>query len=176
MMNSVLVHLCCVHCSAYTLKFWQQQGYRVSAFWFNPNIHPEKEHFLRLEAVRSLLAREDIELVEYPRYEPHVYFESIKNRDIERCSACVRLRMQKTATEALKLGFTAFTSSLLISPQQAHDETVLAGDEAAGSTGLLFLYSDLRRRYSDSRVITKGMDFYRQHYCGCIYSLGEAGG
>ena len=39
--------------------------------------------------------------------------------------------------------------------------------------GVEFLYADLRKRYSDSRHITKPMDLYRQQYCGCVYSEWE---
>jgi predicted adenine nucleotide alpha hydrolase (AANH) superfamily ATPase len=39
--------------------------------------------------------------------------------------------------------------------------------------GVDFLYADLRKRYSDSRHITKPLDLYRQQYCGCVYSEWE---
>ncbi|MBN1369027.1 MAG: epoxyqueuosine reductase QueH [Dehalococcoidaceae bacterium] len=173
MIDSVLVHVCCVHCSAYTLSFWQDQGYRVSAFWYNPNIHPAQEHQQRLNAAAVLLEQQSINLSLYPDYEPSEFFNSVKNSGPGRCADCFRLRLEKTAGEALRLGFKAFSSSLLISPQQQHEELMSIGDEIAGKTGLVFLYSDLRRRYSDSRVITKRMNLYRQDYCGCEYSRQE---
>jgi len=173
MIDSVLVHICCVHCSAYTLSFWQNQGYRVSAFWYNPNIHPSEEHRQRFNAVGALFERQPVELLVYPDYEPSKYFRRVAGGGPGRCVNCFRLRLEKTAGEALRLGFQAFTSSLLISPQQQHEELIAIGDEIARQTGLVFLYSDLLRRYSDSRVMTKGMDLYRQHYCGCRYSRQE---
>ena len=39
--------------------------------------------------------------------------------------------------------------------------------------GPQFRYADLRKRYSDSRRMTKGLDLYRQQYCGCVYSEWE---
>lgn len=172
MIESALVHICCAHCSAYTLSFWQNQGYRVSAFWYNPNIYPPEEHRQRFNAAVRLLDRQAVDLV-CPDYEPSEYLEKVAGACPGRCVSCFRLRLEKTAGEALKLGFQAFTTTLLISPQQRHEELMCIGDEVARETGLVFLYSDLRRRYSDSRVMTKRLDLYRQQYCGCRYSRQE---
>jgi predicted adenine nucleotide alpha hydrolase (AANH) superfamily ATPase len=47
------------------------------------------------------------------------------------------------------------------------------GNQIAQKKGDSFLYADLRKRYSDSRHITKPLDLYRQQYCGCLYSEWE---
>ena len=47
------------------------------------------------------------------------------------------------------------------------------GERAAGEKGVEFYYADLRKRFSDSRHITKPMGLYRQQYCGCLYSEWE---
>jgi predicted adenine nucleotide alpha hydrolase (AANH) superfamily ATPase len=70
-------------------------------------------------------------------------------------------------------GFDAFTTTLLISPQQKHELIKEIGTEVAGERGIEFLYADLRKRYSDSRRMTKPLELYRQQYCGCIYSEWE---
>jgi predicted adenine nucleotide alpha hydrolase (AANH) superfamily ATPase len=69
------------------------------------------------------------------------------------------------------MGFDAFTTTLLISPHQKHDLLKEIGEELGGEVA--FLYADLRKRYSDSRHITKPMDLHRQQYCGCVYSEWE---
>lgn len=61
----------------------------------------------------------------------------------------------------------------LISPHQKHELIQETGSKVAAEQGVTFLYADLRKRYSDSRHITKPMDLYRQQYCGCIYSEWE---
>ncbi|HAS04858.1 MAG TPA: hypothetical protein DCR71_03750, partial [Dehalococcoidia bacterium] len=65
------------------------------------------------------------------------------------------------------------TSTLLISHQQKHELLKEIGEKLSQTTGADFLYADLRKRYSDSRCITKPMDLYRQQYCGCVYSEWE---
>jgi predicted adenine nucleotide alpha hydrolase (AANH) superfamily ATPase len=171
--HRALIHICCAHCAAYTLQFWQQQGYLVTALWYNPNIHPQNEHALRLQAARELLEQSHIPLIVMPDYEPSRYFAAIRGAEGHRCCACFDLRLQMTAAQALKEGYGVFSTSLLISPHQEHQSIIASGDEIARSMGLVFLYSDLRRRYSNSRVITKDRQLYRQQYCGCIYSFGE---
>ncbi len=171
--NSVLVHCCCAHCTAYTITHWKQQGYEPSALWYNPNIHPYMEHQHRLEAIQSLAKELDFPLIATDDYDIIEYFRRVTGNEAQRCRHCFHLRLQKTAETALKLGFNAFTSSLLISPHQKHDLILEIGNELAEKMGISFLYADLRKRYSDSRHITRPMALYRQQYCGCVYSEWE---
>jgi predicted adenine nucleotide alpha hydrolase (AANH) superfamily ATPase len=83
------------------------------------------------------------------------------------------MRLAKTAETAIESGIGNFTSTLLISHQQKHDLLKGIGEKLAQEFGVNFLYADLRKRYSDSRHITKPMDLYRQQYCGCVYSEWE---
>ena len=172
-MKKALVHVCCAHCAAYTLEHWQQQGYDLSAFWYNPNIHPYTEHQQRLYSMQSLAKKIDIPLLITPGYDMIEYFRRVAGNETERCRLCFELRLSKTAEVAREKGFDAFTSTLLISPHQRHDILKETGDKIAGEYGVEFLYADLRKRYSDSRHITKPMDLYRQQYCGCVYSEWE---
>ena len=71
------------------------------------------------------------------------------------------------------MGFDAFTTTLLISPHQKHDLLREIGNEIAEEKGVDFWYVDLRKRYSDSRRMTKPMNLHRQQYCGCVYSEWE---
>jgi hypothetical protein len=171
--NSVLVHCCCAHCTAYTVEYWRRQGYKLNALWYNPNIHPYIEHQHRLEAMQSIAKELDFSLITTDGYDIIEYFKRVTGHEAQRCRYCFQLRLQKTAETALKLGFTAFTSSLLISPHQKHELLLEIGNNLAEEIGVPFLYADLRKRYSDSRRITKPMALYRQQYCGCIYSEWE---
>jgi predicted adenine nucleotide alpha hydrolase (AANH) superfamily ATPase len=83
------------------------------------------------------------------------------------------MRLQKTAETAIEKGIYAFTSSMLISPHLDHELLKETGEDVALNTGAAFIYADLRKRFSDSRHITKPMELYRQLYCGCIYSEFE---
>jgi len=157
-MKKVLIHVCCAHCAAYTVEHWRQQGWEVGGFWYNPNIHPYTEHQQRLESMKSLAQEIDLPLI---------------IDEEERCRYCFVLRLAKTAETARQHGFDAFTTTLLISPHQKHDLIQETGSKIAAEYGPEFLYADLRKRYSDSRHITKPLNLYRQQYCGCVYSEWE---
>ena len=172
-MNTVLVHSCCAHCAAYTVDYWRQQGYEVSTLWYNPNIHPYTEHQHRLEAMQSLAQEMDLPLMIDGGYDIIDYFRRVVGHEAERCSYCFRLRLSKTSEVARQKGFSAFTTTLLISRHQKHDLLREIGSELAVEKGIDFLYADLRKRYSDSRHMTKGLNLYRQQYCGCVYSEWE---
>jgi len=172
-MKRLLIHSCCAHCAAYTVEYWRGQGCDISALWYNPNIHPYTEHQHRLEAMQSLAKTMNLPLITAEGYDIIEYFRQVAGHEAERCRFCFKLRLSKTAETAKEAGFDAFTTTLLISPQQKHELIKEAGEELEKETGVDFLYADLRKRYSDSRHITKPMELYRQQYCGCVYSEWE---
>ena len=141
--------------------------------WYNPNIHPYTEHQHRLEAMKSLSQEMNLPLIVDEGYDLVAYFRHVVGHETERCRYCFRLRLLKTTEIARRKGFSAFTSTLIISPHQKHDLLLEAGNELAEETGIDFFYADLRKRYSDSRRMTKELNLYRQQYCGCVYSEWE---
>jgi predicted adenine nucleotide alpha hydrolase (AANH) superfamily ATPase len=171
--NKLLVHSCCAHCAAYTVNYWRQEGYEVSSLWYNPNIHPYTEHQHRLLAMQALAQEIKLPLVAVEGYDMIDYFRQVVGHETERCQYCFRLRLARTAEIARQKGFDAFTTTLLISPHQKHDLIREIGDNVARERGVDFLYADLRKRYSDSRHMTKPLNLYRQQYCGCVYSEWE---
>jgi predicted adenine nucleotide alpha hydrolase (AANH) superfamily ATPase len=172
-MKEVLIHVCCAHCAAYTVEHWRREGYEVSGYWYNPNIHPYTEHQNRLESMETLAREINLPLIIDESYDFIEYFRRVAGHEAERCWFCFDLRLTKTAEAASKNGYNAFTTTLLISPHQKHDLLKEIGQKIAGEYGIEFLYADLRKRYSDSRHITKPLNLYRQQYCGCIYSEWE---
>jgi len=172
-MKSVLIHCCCAHCAAYTVDHWRQQGYEASALWYNPNIHPYREHQHRLEGMKSLSQEMSLPLIISDGYDIIDYFRQVAGHESQRCQYCFTLRLSKTAATARQMGFAAFTTTLLISPHQKHDLLREIGSNLAEEKGIVFLYTDLRKRYSDSRHRTRPLNLYRQQYCGCVYSEWE---
>jgi predicted adenine nucleotide alpha hydrolase (AANH) superfamily ATPase len=172
-MSKVLIHLCCAHCAAYTVEHWRKEGYETGGFFYNPNIHPFTEHRQRLDSIVKLAQQVNLPLIVAEGYDMPEYFRRVAGHESERCRYCFELRLTKTAETARANGYDAFTTTLLISPHQQHETLNTVGNKIAAETGVSFLYVDLRKRYSDSRHITKPMELYRQQYCGCIYSEWE---
>ena len=172
-MKSVLIHVCCAHCAAYTVDHWRQNGYEVGALWYNPNIHPYSEHQHRLEGMQSLAKEINLPLIVSDGYDMIEYFRRVAGDESRRCQYCFDLRLAKTTEITRQMGFGAFTTTLLISPHQKHDLLKEIGSKLAEGKDIEFLYADLRKRYSDSRHLTKPLNLYRQQYCGCVYSEWE---
>ena len=62
-MNKILLHCCCGPCATYTVNRLRDEGFEVTTFWYNPNIHPFTEHRSRLEAMRTLAQNLEIPLI-----------------------------------------------------------------------------------------------------------------
>jgi len=172
-MSKIIVHACCAHCTAYTIEHFRQTGAEVTALWYNPNIHPYMEHQSRLSAMQSLSEKMGFPLIVIPGYDFIAYLRAAAHHESTRCEYCFRQRLHKAADVTMELGADGFATSLLISPHQNHELIKKVGEGIAAQTGAHFFYADLRKRYSDSRHLTKPLDLYRQQYCGCIYSEYE---
>jgi hypothetical protein len=131
------------------------------------------EHQYRLKAMQSLAQEMSLPLIVVEGYDIIDYFRQVVGYESQRCQYCFRLRLSKTAETAHQKDFDAFTTTLLISPHQKHDLIQEIGNELARERGIDFLYADLRKRYSDSRRMTKPLNLYHQQYCGCVYSEWE---
>lgn len=91
----------------------------------------------------------------------------------ERCKYCYTVRMEQTAQTAYEKGFDNFTTSLLISPYQNHDQIAEIAYEASKKYGVDFLYCDFRSQFKSGQEKAKELDLYMQKYCGCIFSEEE---
>jgi len=151
----------------------REQGNEVSALWYNPNIHPFREHQRRLEALRTLASAVDLPLIVVEGYDMLSYFRAVVGHESERCPDCYRLRLEKTAEIAREKGFSAFTTTLLISPYQRHELLQELGEEIGRHHGVEFYYQDFRPGFRESHRLARELELYHQGYCGCIYSEWE---
>jgi len=171
MSNTLLLHCCCAHCTAYSIEHWRKRGYEVHGLWYNPNIQPFSEYRQRLEAMQALADESEMPLETVEGYDIREYLDRVIGNEVDRCRHCFELRLSRVAEIAAEKGFDVFSSALLISPHQQHELLREVGEKLSGETE--FAYEDLRKRYSDSRHITKELDLYRQQYCGCVFSEWE---
>lgn len=169
----LLLHVCCAPCSTYTLTKLREQDIDVSAYFYNPNIHPFREFKKRLETLKEFAIRADLELLTEDDYGLTEYLRKVVFNEKQRCSICYDMRLQKTAEQAVKLGADAFTTTLLYSRYQNHENIVKIGKEIADMVGIEFYYEDFRRGWQEGIDQAIEMDLYRQPYCGCIYSEQE---
>ena len=171
--GSILLHTCCAVCFEAVYPVLLDEGRQVTAFFYNPNIHPYREFAKRLRAAEVATEARKVPLIAEKSYGLQTYLDEILTADAGRCQACYALRLERTAAEAAKRGFDAFTTTLLTSPHQKHEAVRSAGESASARHGVAFLYRDWRDRMQIGLESAKRRSLYRQQYCGCIWSEYE---
>ncbi|MEW6409614.1 MAG: epoxyqueuosine reductase QueH [Nitrospirota bacterium] len=172
-MVKILLHVCCANCAIYPVKRLRENNFDVSGFWYNPNIHPCIEHLLRFNSTVSFANSQGLKLIHKDTYEPENHLRmSIQSKE-ERCYGCYRLRLYATAETAVENHLEAFTTTLLFSKYQNFDSIVGIGYEASERYGIKFLAEDFRKGWDEGRRLSLEMGFYRQKYCGCVFSRKE---
>ncbi len=169
-MKSILLHACCGPCSIYPSGFLQENGYQPELYYFNPNIHPYQEFKRRLAALHDFAQVEKLPLIVDKNYDLEVFLRGALAEPELRCYYCYRIRMRKTAEYAKNNGYDSFSSTLLGSPYQRHEDIKKAAEEAAGLYGVKFSYFDFRDGFSICTKVSREREMYRQAYCGCIFS------
>ncbi len=172
-MASILLHVCCGPCATHVVKSLRDKALDVTAFWYNPNVHPFREHQLRLEAMQTFARATSLPLIVAEGYDMINYFRAVVGHESERCPHCYRLRLAKTAEVAHERGVDAFTTTLLISPYQKHELIRSVGEELARDRGVQFHYQDFRPGFRESHRLSRDLGLYHQAYCGCVYSEWE---
>jgi predicted adenine nucleotide alpha hydrolase (AANH) superfamily ATPase len=147
-------------------------GIEPDLFWYNPNIHPYTEYRARRDCLGAFAAEENLKLIMDDEYGLKGFISGMPSTG-SRCAFCYRLRLEKTAKKAAEAGFTAFSTTLLISPYQNHEAIKTSGEECAACYGVDFFYMDLRPRFKESQNQARKRNYYMQKYCGCIFSEEE---
>lgn len=170
----ILVHICCGPCAITPVSALLGAGMEVTGFYYNPNIHPLQEYLRRREGVEQVAQRLGIRvLFKDDEYDPQVYFRAVTFREANRCLPCYALRLERTVAIARRGRFEAFTSTLLYSKFQKHDQVRSLGADMAQNSGLCFHYQDFRAGWSEGVNLSREWGIYRQQYCGCLYSEFE---
>ncbi len=168
----ILTHICCAPCFTYPHKRLEEEGHEVTGFFYNPNIHPYQEYKSRKVALEKYAEMKAARVIYKDDYDIENYLRGALDAE-DRCRFCYTLRLSETSKTAVRLGFDAFTTTLLISPYQKHDMLVEVGNKIADENGVRFYYEDFREGYGESRELAKALELYMQKYCGCIFSEKE---
>lgn len=174
--EKILLHACCAPCAGYVLE-QLSLDFDPTIFYSNSNIHPEEEYNRRRDELIKYGASISMPFIEDP-YNPTVWNEYTRGLENEpekglRCTRCFALRLQHTASYALKNGFKYFTTTLTISPHKNSKVILETGQTIAAQNNLIFLAQDFKKKdgYKKAVEIARKENFYRQQYCGCMYSL-----
>lgn len=173
----LLLHACCAPCSSYVLEYLSKY-FDITILYYNPNISPEGEFIKRLEEVKKLIKKMNLNVdVINLGYENEIFEKTIEGLKNEpeggrRCFKCYELRLRKAMIYAKENNFDYCTTTLTISPYKNANKLNEIGKKLEDEIGIRYLYSDFKKNegYKRSIELSKIYDLYRQNYCGCIYS------
>lgn len=178
----LLLHSCCAPCSSYCLEYLSQY-FRITIFYYNPNISPEEEYRKRVSEQKRLIeALDTVHPVTFLEgtYEPEKYYAFVRGLEKEpeggaRCALCFRMRLLEAARVAKEAGTEYFTTTLSISPLKNAHLLNTIGEEIGQAEGVFWLPSDFKKKngYKRSVELSEEYGLYRQDFCGCIFSKAE---
>ncbi|CAA6828477.1 MAG: FIG053235: Diacylglucosamine hydrolase like [uncultured Sulfurovum sp.] len=175
----MLVHICCSVDSHYFLQKLQGEypEEKLTGFFYDPNIHPYSEYYLRFLDVKRSCKMLNIDLIE-GEYDVDKWLQVVKGFEHEpekgeRCGLCFDRRFEVSAQMAAQIGESSFTSTLLTSPKKSLKQLQLAGDTLAKKEGIAFVAPDYRKASGtqEQNILAKEDALYRQDYCGCMFGL-----
>ena len=177
---SLLIHSCCAPCSSYVLEYLSEY-FKITVFYYNPNIYPESEYTKRIaeqqKLIRDMEFRYPVSFLagEYDKekfYEMAAGMEDLKEGGA-RCMKCYELRLSEAARQAVAGGFDYFTTTLSISPMKNAQKLNEIGLRVGKEYGVKYLVSDFKKKngYKRSIELSKEYGLYRQDYCGCEFSM-----
>jgi len=170
----MMLDVCCGPCSTLVLEKLDNP----TLFFPNSNIYPRKEYEKRLIQAKKMADLHGLKLI-IPDYDHEAWLDYLRNEvdklnvpeGQNRCMACYRYRLEKTAAAAKQSGDKTFTTTLTISPHKDAKKINTIGKEVAKSHGLTFAENDFSDGFAESVEMSKEHDLYRQKYCGCEFSM-----
>lgn len=174
MAKKVLMHTCCAPCSVYCIESLRAENIEPIIFWYNPNIHPYTEYKARRDCLKEYCKKVNTESIFVEDYGLNDFCKNVVSDISSRCvNYCYPKRIGETAKYASEHGFDAFTTTLLVSPYQKHEELKKICERAADFYGVEFLYRDFRIGFREGQNRAREVGLYMQKYCGCIFSEAE---
>lgn len=179
---TLLLHSCCAPCSSYVLEYLSKY-FKISIFFYNPNIYPLEEYSRRVTEQKALITalkvKNQIDFIE-GRYDTESFYNLSKGLEEEReggerCFKCYELRLKEAAIIAKEQRFDYFTTTLSISPHKNSQILNQIGKKLSEEYDVKYLYSDFKKKegYKRSIELSSQYNLYRQDYCGCVFSKRE---
>ena len=177
---SLLLHSCCGPCSSYVISYLTNY-FNITVLYYNPNIYPEAEYLKRkqeqIKLINNIETKNKLDFLDID-YDYNEFKEFTKGLEQEleggaRCNKCFYLRLNKTCLLAKENNYNYFGTTLTVSPHKNAEIINNIGLQLEKDKNIKWLISDFKKEdgYKKSIELSKKYDLYRQHYCGCEYSI-----
>lgn len=178
--DKLLLHSCCAPCAGDIMEKLLQAGIDYHIYFYNPNIHPLQEYEIRKDENKRFADKHNIPFIDAD-YDKDNWFERVRGLEWEpergkRCTACFDMRFERTALYAQENGFSLISSTLGISRWKDMNQINGCGERAAERyDGMAYWTYNWRKKGGAARMyeIAKKENFYKQEYCGCVYSMRD---
>ena len=184
---TLFLHSCCAPCSSYVLEYLRKY-FRITVFYYNPNISMEEEYRRRVAEQKRLIAayneavsdehesgrnmpdeekqnnkRYLIDIVEGD-YEPEHFYEIARGLEQspeggERCFACYEFRLRETAVRAGAGRYDYFATTLSISPLKNAVKLNEIGERLASEYGVNWLPTDFKKKGGYQRSVELSKEY-----------------
>ena len=185
----LLLQVCCAPCATYCLTRLLTH-FDVTLYYANDNITDITEWTKRLDEVKKL-----VDIVNGGKFEVAAirplklvvqeqqalrFLDKARGLEREkeggaRCEQCFTLRLSDTLKYASEHDFHYFGTTLTVSPYK-NSQLLNEIGLSLQTDNLKWLTADFKKQggYNESIRLSEQYQLYRQHYCGCCYSLAEA--
>ena len=178
--SKLLLHSCCAPCAGEIMEAVAASGIDTTIYFYNPNIHPKEEYEIRKDENIRFAEKLGFDFIDAD-YDKDNWFERIKGLENEpergkRCTVCFDMRFERTALYAHENNFKIFATTLGISRWKDLEQINNSGLKAAKRYNSLGFWDfNWRKQGGSTRMveISKKEKFYKQEYCGCVYSLRD---
>ncbi len=185
-MNKVLMHVCCAPCFITVYEDINENGMLIdgkrekvelTAYWYNPNIHPKVEYEKRKESFIKYCQDNGIKNVINDCYDLEGFTRDVveqvgKDKKYNvRCKYCYYRRLEETFRYASENGYDIVSTTLTRSPFQNHDLINEVAQKLAEKYNVKYVYSDYRHTYYEGQKKAREKGLYMQKYCGCVFSF-----
>lgn len=178
--EKLLLHSCCAPCAGEIMEALLSANIKYTIYFYNPNIHPKQEYEIRKQENIRFAQKNHVPFVDAD-YDTDQWFARVKGMEWEpergkRCTVCFDMRFERTALFAHEHGFPVISSTLGISRwknmQQINDSGIRAANRYPQMTYWTYNW---RKKGGAARMyeIAKRENFYKQEYCGCVYSMRD---
>ena len=171
---SLLLHVCCAPCAAGCIERLTER-FDVTMFFYNPNITDETEYGKRFGELVRFASYYGISVLDGGKDD---FLREVRGLEKEpeggrRCAVCFRMRLDRTAAEAVN--YDCFATTLTLSPVKNAELINAIGAECAAKYGSAYVASDFKKKNGVLRSVElcKKYSLYRQNYCGCVYSRAK---
>ncbi len=150
---------------------------KLTGFFYDPNIHPYSEYYLRMIDAKRSCEKLGFDFVE-GEYDVEGWLEAVRGLEMEpekgkRCKVCFDNRLETSAKQAHKMGEKMVTTTLLMSPLKDLEQLKAASADMEKEYDLEFITPDYRKGGGTQAqmAMSKENQAYHQNYCGCLFGL-----